>query len=489
MKKIFKYLIITPIIFVSMSCNEWLELYPPEGLIREDFWQTKEDVESALMAAYGSFRDLNGILFKVGEIRGDMVTDGGNLPTDERRIMIGNIYPDNSLSNWSQFYRVINNCHEVLENAPKVRNIDNTFTDFQLQSYLAEAQFLRALTYFYLVRIFKDVPLVLQATESDETDIYLPKTDGDEILNYITDKLIEYRVFAPIEGYRTIAQNKGRATRAAFDALLADIALWQFDYEAVISHVQRIENQDIHILLMGGRWFEMFFPGNSAESIFELQFDDALGQRNNLYGITNRTANNFDPSNRAIELFGKNYTRELIRGEDASIKKYGDDEFIIWKYVGNAPDGQTHRPSSIQASGNLIIYRYADVLLMKAEAFSQLGRFPEALEIINSIRDRAEIPLISLPNSTTAYEDAILDERARELAFEGKRWFDLLRMGRRNNNARKSELIEILVRNVPTTQKRILSVKLNNPNGWYLPISESELERNRNLVQNPYYTL
>ncbi|RPI43902.1 MAG: RagB/SusD family nutrient uptake outer membrane protein, partial [Bacteroidetes bacterium] len=83
--------------------------------------------------------------------------------------------------------------------------------------------------------------------------------------------------------------------------------------------------------------------------------------------------------------------------------------------------------------------------------------------------------------------DAILEERARELAFEGKRWFDLLRMGRRNDYSRKSRLIEIIVSNVPSTQRRILATKLTNPQGWFLPIFETEVERNPNLVQNPYY--
>ncbi len=124
---------------------------------------------------------------------------------------------------------------------------------------------------------------------------------------------------------------------------------------------------------------------------------------------------------------------------------------------------------------------------MKAEALSQLNRFSEALDIINQIRARADIPLLDLPDSPVAYEDAILEERALELAFEGKRWFDLLRMGRRNNYARKNKLIEIIVKNVPATQKRILAVKLTNPLGWYMPVHELELERNKNLTQNPYY--
>lgn len=74
-----------------------------------------------------------------------------------------------------------------------------------------------------------------------------------------------------------------------------------------------------------------------------------------------------------------------------------------------------------------------------------------------------------------------------ELAFEGKRWFDLLRMGRRDNYARKAALVEIIIKNVPSTQKRILATKLTNPLGWYMPIAESEIERNRELVQNPFY--
>ena len=108
-------------------------------------------------------------------------------------------------------------------------------------------------------------------------------------------------------------------------------------------------------------------------------------------------------------------------------------------------------------------------------------------EIINQIRIRADVTPLSLPDSPSIYEDAILEERALELAFEGKRWFDLVRMGRRNDYARKNELIEVIVSNVPSTQKRILATKLTNPLGWYLPIYETEIERNANLVQNPYY--
>jgi starch-binding outer membrane protein, SusD/RagB family len=487
MKYRIKSCFIVIMFFIQVACGDWIELLPPQGLIREEFWHAKEDVEAVLMSAYDVFRNMDDHLFRLGEMRADMVVDGGNLSADARRIMSGDLHPDNRITDWRQFYQVINFCNEVIKNAPKVRAIDNTYTDHKLQMDLSEAYFLRSLSYFYLVRVYRDVPLILEPSETDESEFYVVKSDGNEILAHISADLERYRPFSTPGGFPTVAQNKGRATRAAYDALLADIALWQFDYEKVLIHVQNITNRGNHLLLQSSRWFELFYPGNSAESIFEFQFDDALSQPNSLYGITNRTSNQYDPSAKALELFARPQSREFYRGEGVSIKRYGDTEFIIWKYVGMLPDGITTRPSSIQRSANFIIYRYADLLLMKAEALSQLGRFQESLEIINLIRDRAAMPPIVLPNSEVAFEDAILDERARELAFEGKRWFDLLRMGRRNDYARKNALINILVSNAPSTQRRTLAMKLNNPLGWYFPIYESEIERNKNLEQNPYY--
>jgi len=297
------------------------------------------------------------------------------------------------------------------------------------------------------------------------------------------------RVFAPSGGFATIEENKGRASKAAFDALLADIYLWKFDYEKVIESVQRIEANIEFVLMPPSKWFEIFYPGNSLESILEFQFDGNLDQRNGTQGLTNRNSNQYDPSQKALEMMSYEFASELVRGEDSSIKKYGEDDFIIWKYVGQAPDGQSARSGADQASANWIVYRFADVLLMKAEALSQLERYIEASNILTEIRERAGVAPLSLANSPVAYEDAILNERALEFAFEGKRWFDLLRMGRRNNYARKAKLIEIIVSNVPSTQKRILAAKLTNPLGWYLPIYEDEIERNNALMQNSYYDL
>lgn len=487
MRKKMKYLIVVLMVFTQTSCNDWLELIPPGGLIREEFWKTKADVDAVLMAAYSEFSGMDRHLFLLGELRGDMLEGGSSQGSSERQISENNIYPDNSFTNWSTFYEIINYCNEVIVNAPKVQEVDNTYTDYQMQGMVSEAYFLRSLAYFYLVRTYNEVPLVLLPSESDDVYFYVTKETEETVLSQIVQDLETNRAFAPSGSFKTIPENKGRASKAAFDALLADIALWRFDYDNAIKYADQVIQNENYVLVPSGRWFELFYPGNTLEGILEFQFEESLSQTNGTYGLTSRNSNQYNPSQVALEMLSFKYASELVRGEDASIRKYGEDDFIIWKYVGQAPDGQSERSGSEQRSCNWIMYRYADVLLMKAEALSQKGQYPEAYNIITEIRDRAGVGSVNIANSPTAYEDAILEERALELSYEGKRWFDLLRMGRRNNYARKDKLIEIIVSNVPSTQKRILATKLTNPKGWYLPIYEGEIERNKNLVQNPYY--
>ncbi len=482
-----KIAVVIFIVMISSSCDDWLELKPPGGLIREEYWKNKEDVEAVLMSAYQKLASIDEKLFIFGEIRADMLEGDINQPNREELLMESNIFPDNGICDWSDFYSIINMANEVIKNAPLVQDVDDTFTDFEMQSNVAEAYFLRSLSYFYLVRIYRDVPLVLEPTETDDAEIYVPKTEESVILDQIVTDLENNRSFAPSGGFSTIKENKGRASKAAFDALLADIELWRFNYEAVIRHVEKIEAVEDIVLVPGNRWFEIFYPGNSLEGIFELQFDGDLNQRNSLFGLTFRNSFRYDPSQKALELFSTDFeSAEIVRGPGTIVKE-GEDDFNIWKYVGRAADGSSTRSGNETSSCNWIVYRLADVLLMKAEALSQLSRFQEAYDIISEVRTRAGMLPLSLSNNTIAYEDAIMDERARELAYEGKRWFDLLRLGRRNNYQRKATLIEVVVTNVPSTQKRILSAKLTNPLGWYLPIYENEIERNKELVQNPYY--
>jgi starch-binding outer membrane protein, SusD/RagB family len=467
-----------------IGCDEWLDTLPPDGLVYDEYWQTKEDVDAVLMGAYQQFARMNGQLLIFGELRGDLIAESANTPTEQRQILRGDIFPENSLTNWSNFYRVINYCNNVIKYAPSVQEKDITFTEFERDIYISEALVLRGLAYFYLVRLFKDIPFVLEPSDTDEVDFFPAKTNGDIILSEIIEDLKIARL--RLRGdYGNIPENKGRITQAATDALLAEIYLWNFEYQEALIYLNNITNSNNYFLLPSIRWFDNYNPGNSLEGIFELQFDNSLGQTNVLY---NRTwvLNWYTASEYAREILLPVMSNENVRGRGTISRE--STGYKIWKYCGAAPDQVTIRPASVAASANFIVYRYADVLLMKAEALSQLGQFDEALEIINTIRARALMPAVSIGNSTDEFERAILLERAKELAFEGKRWYDLLRMGRRNNYANKNALIEILIENVPATQKLVLASKLADPNGWYYPVFSREIENNNNLEQNPFYT-
>ena len=474
---------ITLLFLISMlftACEEWLNLIPPDGLVRDEYWKSKEDIQTSLMGAYQAFTQLDATLFLLGELRSDMIISDVNTNSDYLNIMNGNIFPDNRLSNWSSFYSIINYCNSILKYTTIVQEIDPTFTDYQRLGFEAEAIYLRSLAYFYLVRTFSDVPLVLEASESDNAEFFLPKSASEVILSQIKADLLVARQ-GVTEDYGSLQKNKGRATKAAINALLADISLWNFEYEDCISFVEDIEAEGFEIV-SGAHWFDIFYPGNSLESIFEFQCDASLDQQNRTYDLT-YFQRNFLASESAYDLLNPAYAREIIRGE-GSIRI---SDLKIWKYAGAAADGRTLRPGEESQSGNWIVYRMTDLLLMKAEALSQLGQYDNALEILNNIRSQRLMQPVQPSYTAQAFEDMILEERARELAFEGKRWFDLLRMGRRNDFQRKNKLIEFIIENVPSTQKLLLAIKLTNTWGWYLPISSDELERNFQLVQNPYY--
>lgn len=501
-KRIFTLGILFTVITIISSCDDWIDRMPTDGLIRDEYWQNKENVESVLMGAYSDFARMDERLFLYGELRGDMIetNSGSGVSRDIQEIEEANIFSDNSLCDWSIFYSIINLCNHVIKYSPEVLQTDDTFSEYESLSLISEALYLRSLTYFYLIRIFKDVPLILEPTDSDGVDFFPEKSKDLEIIEQIESDLTIARKTAR-STYGNNRDDNGRATRGAMDILMADIALWkaalattaaQADsaYNACLSHIQDFESADqaIYVLLGPSNWFENFYPGNSVENIFEFQNDQGLGQSNTMFDYT-WTNNYFSPTEYSLELLLPEFSNEMIRGRGSVSIEYSNSGYKIFKYYGSAPDQTSRRVGTEARSCNWLVYRYAEVLLMKAEALTQRSNpdFQQAEDLINELRYRAGVKFVSPGYSRQDFEDAILDERGRELAFEGKRWFDLLRMGLRNNQMRKNVLIERIILKVPSTQKLVLASKLTDPNGWYLPIYENEIERNDKLIQNPFY--
>ena len=261
-------------------------------------------------------------------------------------------------------------------------------------------------------------------------------------------------------------------------ALLADVYLWNEQYDKCIQYCDEIINSGLYALENNETWFTIYYPGNSAsESIFELQFDDDLdNQENPIY-------NNLIPVNGGAQVtLDTRNTSLLLEREDA---RNFQGRGAVWKYIGKDPLGQISRTTS-ERDANWIIYRYADILLMKAEALIELDRLEEANNLIRETVLRAGIAYNPIFDKVQLRQ-ALRDEKGREFLLEGKRWFDLLRAAKRDGFANKQIIINMILSGADIKQQAILKTKVYDTLSYYLPIAERELIYNQNLEQNPYY--
>ena len=487
---------------VSLSaCNKWLELKPQDGIIREEFWKTKEQVSAAVNGIYASMmggtvssdinieRPLPEYFFLWGEARADMMTPTARASNEEIEFSNLNILPTNRITNWRYIYQTINYCNTVIELAPEVLKLDNTFTQSMLDQALGQALAVRSMMYFYLVRTFRDVPLKLKPTISDQDLAAMEKSPASTTLDQVVADLKKAETLTPIT-YGSIAIDKGRFTKFAINTLLADVYLWMDKYNECIAECEKVTASNRYGLVLGDvTWFDkLYVDGNSAEHILSLQFD---AQKLNSFYFMHTTGNRrWSAAPHLMEnVFGLDVVNfpplEDLRGNGASLRA---SDLTIWKYVG-ANNNNTLRTAE-QSFAHWTFYRYADILLMKAEALNELNRPLDAWEIVKTVRERAHaFDFAGLPDSTSklAMQDFILEERQREFAFEGKRWYDALRMAKRNNYQRLDILLNMASISVAPDRQQSAFAKLRDYNSHYLPIFFYEIQTNPLLKQNPFY--
>jgi hypothetical protein len=465
------------ILFLLVSCNNWLDLEPENQLVKQEFWQSKEDVEAVVASMYDAYRECARDLWIWGELRADMVEIVSNDLGGFRSIADGDILPSNGVINWSKFYNAINLANTLKEFSDDVLPLDETFTIEVQKAYEAEALFIRAKSYFDLLRIWKEVPLVTIASSADTVSFAVEKNSEAEIIKQIEIDLLQAKTTAFTDEFKGSPDlYKGRVNAYAVNALLADVYLWSEQYEKCIEVCDEIINSGRFALMSSETWFELYCPGNAPESIFEIQFNDALED---------------EQSSMNTSLF------PVIGGKRVGLKPYAEDLFDETdirqgdpdpssKYTYKSLSPKTKRKSS-ERDANVIYYRYADVLLMKAEALAELGQFSESNFYINEILQRAMLPTLSLEANILSFRNAILEQRAKEFAFEGKRWFDVLRFAKRNNFENKQLIVQMILAGADVKQRPILRSKILDTMSYYLPIPKGELEHNPNLVQNPFY--
>lgn len=483
-----------------------------------------------------------------GELRSDNMTLGASTSFEVSQILKENILPTNSLCNWTAFYQTINRCNTVCHYAPLVQAKDPNYTEPEMKANVAEATALRSLCYFYLIRTFRDVPFSRRPSIDDTQKFVMPATKFDDVLDSLITDLEAVKDDAVRRYYtddNTLAYtNSSRITRYAIYALLADLYLWKGDWDKCVAHCDlvlnykkeqyeemRLRDGDIvgmqlfngYPLLMerpvgsslsGNAYNEIFGTGNSFESLFELYFLQNQSVQNtfvsNYYGSNSSTMGMLS----APDFLYK----DVITGNNGVFKKTDcrayegmqlySARYAITKYARQTVSFNTTnlasesdlRLSATRRStnySNWVVYRMTDVMLMKAEAEIERGMtddYNDAFTLINAVNKRANNVLNTSVSDTLKHDDyvtskqamqeLVMAERQRELLFEGKRWYDLVRMSRRDGNTNR--LVNL------ASQKYVdninaIKIKLANPDIIYFPYLRSELKVNPYLVQNSAY--
>lgn len=433
----FKHIYLIPFITgILASCSEdFTNLNPVSQRNVNGFYQTAGDMNTAINAAYkvlqntGAYNQSYWIMQEMRSDNTDQGPDGTGLGADLTVIdnfseiatseMITAAYTDSYLG--------IARSNIVLD------RIEPITMDAVLKERIkSEALFLRALFYYNLAISFGNIPMPLNEPESVSQGGALPQLPASEIYKQIAADLIKAEAGLPVK-YTTSA-DIGRATKGAAAALLAKIYLTMGDKTAAAIVLRRIISSYGYSLLPNYASLWGITNKNNAESIFEVQykgggtgtgntftnaFSPLLRQTTGAY--KNRpTVNMMQAYEPGDDRFLKSMDSSYVNAQGVLLSSSKNDMRFITKY------GKENAFNENDASYNFVVLRYADVLLMLAEA---LGESEEAYGYINQVRARAKLSPVSAATSGT-FADKLLHERRVELAFENHRWADLLRFGK-----------------------------------------------------------
>ncbi|MBQ5454806.1 MAG: RagB/SusD family nutrient uptake outer membrane protein, partial [Prevotella sp.] len=327
--KTIKYIIMSVVmLFGFASCNDYLEVYEENVEPTDLYWSSKADVEATLSAGYWYLRNsVETYLIPWGELRAGCLFNRSGSPLQTYQIK-----STTNITTWSPMYQIINSANLVLKNCDLARSNDATYTQEEMNSHKCEAYWLRALAYFYIVRNWRDAPLFTEPFETDEISYNVAKSSETEIIAQIKADLEEaIRLGAAKTSFNTTWETKGRATIWAIYALMTDVCMWNSDFEQAINYANLILNataSDAPRFMKTAThssWFTIFNPGNSNESIFELQwshekYQGTAQQTNNLPILFDNTNDGraYELSNQMLQDFNAEYRGIVLEyGEEA----------------------------------------------------------------------------------------------------------------------------------------------------------------------------
>ena len=433
-----------------VSCREdFIELFPESTITVEKVYKTDKDFNDAVIGVYNGLQAPYSQFWQFADLRGDDTEQDAERNTGEVRVddFAMDVNDDLLNNSWRDYYDIIFRINTLLANMEEAEAsmVPNK------ELYMGEAKFIRALVYFDLVRIFGDVPMLTAPISIDEA--YEISRENAAIIydEIIIQDLLEAENNLP-ETYT--GTDVGRATRGAAKALLGKVYLTRQDFTKAEAKLQEVTTMGYALLDNFEDLFEYgiehhseyifdieyidggFDLGSPFTSIFTVETQDVGGalvdEIRRIYNIRGpESGGRGTPSDDLIEAFDPQDLRKDITVATGVYDQNGD--FVPIAGSGQISAFTKKYMTSITINGdskaNWKVIRYADVLLMYAEALNENGKTAEALGYLNQVRERAGLEGYSDLTQEEAREKIYL-ERRFELYLEGHRWFDLVRTGR-----------------------------------------------------------
>jgi tetratricopeptide (TPR) repeat protein len=477
--------LLTLLALIASSCEDFLEENPKDRIAVSNSYTTEQDAFSAVNAVYAhlnsqSFDTFGGVYHSsfwvtIGLASDEMLNNqAGQSGLDQLSTFTYDAENTTIYDVWKQHYKAITLANIAIERIPPIE-----MNESLKARLLNEARFLRALLYFDLVRMFGKIPLLLNEIESITPEVAEVEDIYAQIISDLTEA--ENLPVDQIEG-------RGRATKGAAKALLAKVYLTRKDYQNCAAKTQEVI--DLGAYELWDNFADIYKIANRGlkEAIFSVGFGDAGGkitfwEVSQFHvrllpsalvnaSVTTNTLGWQVPTTDLAGAYGAgdqrgpvsvfNSFNETVAGTDYNVPF---DKYYFRKYWDVTVPGEFQAKESNQ---DFPLLRYADVLLMRAEALNELGQSPEAHDYLNLVRNRAGLDDLA-DLSKTDFLDAVLKERRLEFAAEGHRWFDLVR----------TEKLETLV----ALAKAGVAPEARH---YLFPIPQRERDLNTNLPQNNY---
>ncbi len=494
-----KILIVLLFTFLITGCSDYLDVESTHVASEDKQWESLTDTRSALMGVYGLFRAAaanENAHWVYGELRkGDFKSSNR---TDIKAVINNDLNSSynmlHDLSDWRRFYAVINAASVFIENAPRVNEEDERYSDSNLELDIAQARALRAFAYFYMSRIWGDVPLITSSFDNGSFD-EKPRTDQQQVLNFAENELLEAANTLPYIYGGGEAQYYGEGqefwsgvliNKISAYAILAHLSAWKGNYIDADVYSEFIMNNYEQANIGRSSTAELssstgLFAGRSSDHIVAFNFMDSNGESTTTGHIEDLTLAEpftarpvpdiYVPKDYINEIFDHGYDHRF--GIDTVSQTHTTNyftnfngEFPVFSKIKVQSDGQTEGSYALYGS-TLIFTRLEEIILLRAEILAVLSRQEEAVSELNSIRNERGLPSFVIGESGDLL-DAVFEERRRELLGEGWRWYDQIRHQRLKKN--DSEMVELI-----------------EEDGIYWPISSKVLRNNSLINQNDYW--